>query len=151
MSNTIQSLALHIIIHTHFLLFENMSMKTTKNMRGFMCQSQAATAVCMATTTSRSLVIVPRRAEKTLIDHNTRFSNNARYSRLVDAHRLAVGNKPFMKKEHDPHHQPKPIQKPSSSLASPDNVFQVRLRSSRKINFDITFLLDATHFVTSDH
>ncbi|XP_075674635.1 heavy metal-associated isoprenylated plant protein 30-like [Castanea sativa] len=102
-----------------------MSMRTTKNMRGFMCQSQAATAVCMATTTSRSSVIVPRRAEKTLIDHKTRFNNNARYSRLVDTHRLAVGNKPFMKREHDPHHQAKPIQKPSSSLASPDNVFQV--------------------------
>jgi len=109
-----------------------------------MCQSQAATAVCMATTTSRSSVIVPRRAEKTLIDHNTRFSNNARYSRLVDTHRLAVGNKSFMKRERDPHHQPKPIQKPSSSLALPDNVFQVRLRSLRKINFDITFLLDVT-------
>lgn len=119
-------------------------MRTTKNMRGFMCQSQAATAVCMPTTTSRSSVIVPRRAEKTLIDHNTRFSNNARYSRLVDTHRLAVGNKPFTKRERDPHLQPKPIQKPSSSLALPDNVFQVRLRSLRKINFDITFLLDVT-------
>ncbi|KAB1206933.1 Copper transport protein ATX1 [Morella rubra] len=96
-------------------------------MRGFMCQSTAATAVCM-TPDTRS-VIVPRRSERTLID-SRRLIDNAKYSRLVESPGLPLGRKrpysvPCRKRGgQDPGLEPKALQKPSS-LASSDNVFQV--------------------------
>ncbi|XP_062177956.1 protein SODIUM POTASSIUM ROOT DEFECTIVE 2-like isoform X2 [Alnus glutinosa] len=109
-----------------------MSVRTTKKMRGFMCQSPAATAVCMATD-SRSVVVPRRSSERSsiLIDNKRFVINNAKYSRLVDRPpKLAVGTKkrsdsaPCKKREQDPEHQPNTLQKPSS-IASSDNVFQV--------------------------
>jgi hypothetical protein len=112
-----------------------MSVRTTKKMRGFMCQSPAATAVCMATD-SRSVVVPRRSSERSsiLIDNKRFVINNAKYSRLVDRPpKLAVGTKkrsdsaPCKKREQDPEHRPNTLQKPSS-IASSDNVFQVSLR-----------------------
>jgi hypothetical protein len=122
-------------------------MRTGKKMRGFMCQSPAATAVCMAVD-SRS-VIVPRRAsdQRSLIDHRRlNMINNGKYTRL------AVGDKradfaPCMKREQDPEHQPKPpLQKPSS-IASSDTVFQVSCRRMLPIYIYIYVLPDVTHLL----
>lgn len=61
-------------------------------MGGFMCQSPAATAVCM-TSDSRSAIVPGRRlapvdqcVTTTIGDHNARLFNAAKYSRLVDHH-----------------------------------------------------------------
>uniref|UniRef100_A0A1D1ZHU7 Copper transport protein ATOX1 n=1 Tax=Anthurium amnicola TaxID=1678845 RepID=A0A1D1ZHU7_9ARAE len=56
----------------------------TGRMHGFMCQSQASTAVCIPGDT-RS-VIVPRRPDRTLVDH-PRAPADFKYSRLVDSRR----------------------------------------------------------------
>lgn len=82
-----------------------------------MCHSPAATAVCIPGD-PRS-VIVPRRPDRILVDHS-RLINNAKYSRLVEPHRLAPTTKrsvlvPVMKRDHPP-----------SSAAPMDHVFQVR-------------------------
>ncbi|KAK9287481.1 hypothetical protein L1049_015902 [Liquidambar formosana] len=110
-----------------------MNKKTSKKMRGgFMCQSPAATAVCM-TGDPRS-VIVPRRPDRTLVDH-TRLINNAKYTRLVESRRFAAAaaNKrsiliPSIKRPRDrdpPAQQPKAATHKPSSLAPSDQVFQV--------------------------
>lgn len=120
-----------------------MSKPKTRTMRGFMCQSPAATAVCM-TADTRS-VIVPRRSERTLID-SRRLIDNAKYSRLVESPVLPLGRKrpysvPCKKRGgQDPGLEPKALQKPSS-LASSDNVFQVRLRRMLLISVLYSFFL----------
>ncbi|XP_059448500.1 protein SODIUM POTASSIUM ROOT DEFECTIVE 1-like [Corylus avellana] len=103
----------------------SMRSRTSKKMRGFMCQSPAATAVCMATDSGS--VVVPRRSsnQRAQIDHRRlNMINNGKYTRLaVDDKRADFA--PCMKREQDPEHLPKPpLQKPSS-IASSDTVFQV--------------------------
>lgn len=66
-----------------------MNMKAAKNMRGFMCQSPAATAVCMA---SEPLsVIVQRRPDRTLTDH-ARLLNNTQCTRLIESRSRALAS-----------------------------------------------------------
>uniref|UniRef100_F6H1N1 HMA domain-containing protein n=1 Tax=Vitis vinifera TaxID=29760 RepID=F6H1N1_VITVI len=96
-------------------------------MRGLMCHSPAATAVCIPGD-PRS-VIVPRRPDRTLVDHS-RLINNAKYSRLVESHRFTPAAKrsvlvPAMKRGHRPSAEPMPFHPPSST-PSLDHVFQVR-------------------------
>ncbi|XP_027106318.1 uncharacterized protein [Coffea arabica] len=60
-----------------------MSMKAAKNMRGFMCQSPAATAVCMA---SEPLSVIVRRgpeSDRTLAEH-ARLIDSTKHSRMVE-------------------------------------------------------------------
>ncbi|PSS29203.1 Protein SODIUM POTASSIUM ROOT DEFECTIVE 1 like [Actinidia chinensis var. chinensis] len=60
-------------------------------MRGFMCHSQAATAVCTA---GDSLsVIVPRRPDQTSVDHAS-LIKTAKYTRLVETRRLGDSEVP---------------------------------------------------------
>lgn len=54
-------------------------------MRGFMCQPNASTAVCIPG--DAHSVVVPRRPDRTLVDHARIV--DLRYSRLVDHPRLA--------------------------------------------------------------
>ncbi|XP_057988980.1 protein SODIUM POTASSIUM ROOT DEFECTIVE 1-like [Hevea brasiliensis] len=129
--------------------------KSGRKMRGFMCQSTAATAVC-ALNDPRS-VIVPRRPERTLqqlLDNPSSSSssssrlllkkstnNGVEYSRLVEspvsflppaaANRsssLLVSS--IKKKEINNHNnsqenRPKPMLQNPTSMASSDQVFQV--------------------------
>lgn len=108
--------------------------KMTMMPRGFMCHSQAATAVCVSSADAASSAIVPAA-------RNTRMINNARYSRLVESRRFVNpadhGKKPvtlssMIKKEtalnHHHHHHSKvkmSLQKTPQVLPSADNVFQV--------------------------
>ena len=94
-----------------------------------MCHSPAATAVCIPGD-PRS-VIVPRRPDRTLVEHS-RLINNAKYSRLVDSHRFSPGAKrsvlmPAMKRDRRPSGEPMPYHHPPSSAPSLDDVFQVRV------------------------
>lgn len=60
-----------------------MNKKAAKNMRGFMCQSPAATAVCMA---SEPLSVIVRRgpaSDRTLAEQ-ARLIDTTRYSRIVE-------------------------------------------------------------------
>ncbi|KAF3434991.1 hypothetical protein FNV43_RR22078 [Rhamnella rubrinervis] len=105
-----------------------------KMMGGFMCHSQAATAVCM--NPDFGSVIVPRRPtdDRTLID-DTRLStiNNAKYTRLVESRRFSdqrLSDKrsvsvPSIRKRQAFEGHPKPLQKQLSPDHSSDNVFQV--------------------------
>ncbi|XP_022727107.1 heavy metal-associated isoprenylated plant protein 8-like [Durio zibethinus] len=93
-------------------------------MRGFMCQSTAVNAACMAAD-PRSAVM-PRRLDRILIDE-TRLINNAKYSRLAESPRFVGGDKrrivtPFIRREQNQEQKPKPLKKPVQ-LASSD--FQV--------------------------
>ena len=97
-------------------------------MRGFMCQSTAVNAACMAAD-PRSAVM-PRKLDRLLIDD--RRLNNARYSRLVGSRRFVGADKrpivtPFVRREQNQEQKPKPLHKPVQ-LASSEHVFQVRLR-----------------------
>ncbi|MQM10536.1 hypothetical protein Taro_043431 [Colocasia esculenta] len=58
----------------------------TRKMHGFMCQSQASTAVCIPGD-ARS-VVVPRRPDRTLVDHARVV--DLKYSRLGDGRRPAA-------------------------------------------------------------
>jgi len=62
-----------------------MSMKSSdwKMRRGFMCHSQASTAVCMSTRDPRP-VVVPKRLERSVFLDDTRLINYAKYSKLVE-------------------------------------------------------------------
>ncbi|KAI9121413.1 hypothetical protein K1719_008446 [Acacia pycnantha] len=66
-----------------------MSLKSTnrKMRRGFMCHSQASTAVCMSTSDHRS-VVVPRRPDRTIFLDDTRLINYVKYSKLVEPRRF---------------------------------------------------------------
>ncbi|KAL6964304.1 hypothetical protein U1Q18_035360 [Sarracenia purpurea var. burkii] len=50
-------------------------------MRGFLCQSPAATAVCM-TGDTRSVIVPRRRPERTLVDHASLINTTKYYTRL---------------------------------------------------------------------
>lgn len=116
--------------------------KMTMMPRGFMCHSQAATAVCVSSADAARSAIVPAA-------RNTRMINNARYSRLVESRRFVNpadhGKKPvtlssMIKKEtalnHHHHHHSTvkmSLQKKPQVLPSADNVFQVL------INYLVTF------------
>ncbi|KAJ8755023.1 hypothetical protein K2173_015535 [Erythroxylum novogranatense] len=87
-------------------------------MKGFMCQSTAATAVC-SVADPRS-VILPRNSRPEarmshLLDNTNRFINNAKYSRLAESRRFSSS----IKRRENAEQKPKPIQKPA------DQVFQV--------------------------
>ncbi|PRQ20257.1 putative heavy metal-associated domain, HMA [Rosa chinensis] len=112
--------------------------KMTMMPRGFMCHSQAATAVCVSSADAARSAIVPAA-------RNTRMINNynVRYSKIVESRRSGNladhGKKPVLlssmiKREsalnyhHHHHHHSKPkmsLQKTASVLPSTDNVFQV--------------------------
>ncbi|KAJ1402266.1 Heavy metal-associated domain, HMA [Sesbania bispinosa] len=85
--------------------------------RGFMCHSQASTAVCMSTRDHRS-VVVPRKPERSVFLHDTRLIN---YSKLVDSSRSNAVSKIKLKGQgQDQAIQPRELQKTPT-----DNVFQV--------------------------
>ncbi|GFY89156.1 hypothetical protein Acr_06g0010960 [Actinidia rufa] len=99
-------------------------------MRGFMCQSPAATAVCMA---GESLsVIVPRRPDQTSVDHAS-LIKNAKYTRVVGTHRLGDSEVPKKRstlrsdeeKGRERKVQQKPPPPPPPTTRSSDQVFQV--------------------------
>ncbi|XP_042493972.1 protein SODIUM POTASSIUM ROOT DEFECTIVE 1-like [Macadamia integrifolia] len=75
-----------------------MNTKTSKKMRGFMCNSPAATAVCI-TGDARS-VIVPRRPDRSSVAlaHHAMLSNSlsSKYTRLVESQRFS----PFSSDNH---------------------------------------------------
>ncbi|KAG6651987.1 heavy metal-associated isoprenylated plant protein 3-like [Carya illinoinensis] len=115
-----------------------MNMTTTKKMRGFkfMCQSPAATEVLCMTDDSRS-VIVPRKSDQRTLrtsDNKRYLLSNGDYSRFVESpnysKRLDI-SVPRLKREYQDAdlNQQKPAHdlqiKPSSVLASSDNVYQV--------------------------
>ncbi|KAL5187709.1 Protein SODIUM POTASSIUM ROOT DEFECTIVE 3 [Glycine soja] len=63
-----------------------MSLKSSERKimrRGFMCHSQASTAVCMSTRDPRS-VVVPKKLERRVFLDDTRLINYAKYSKLVE-------------------------------------------------------------------
>ncbi|CAL5329634.1 unnamed protein product [Camellia sinensis] len=105
-----------------------MKMKTSVKMgrRGFMCQSPAATAVCM-TGDPRS-VILPRRP-----DHAPTLLNNINnYTRLVESRRFGSADKrssnalvPSVKTDRAIDRDRKALHKPPSVTSSSDQVFQV--------------------------
>ncbi|KAF8404546.1 hypothetical protein HHK36_009433 [Tetracentron sinense] len=103
-----------------------MDLNRTKKMRGFMCQSPAATAVCMIGD-PRS-VIAPRRPDRTLVDH-ARFINNPKYSRLVQSRRFAMGDHSrsvsMSSISRERERKPSKIFTTPTSLTSSDHVFQV--------------------------
>ncbi|KAI8025161.1 Protein SODIUM POTASSIUM ROOT DEFECTIVE 1 [Camellia lanceoleosa] len=105
-----------------------MKMKTSVKMgrRGFMCQSPAATAVCM-TGDPRS-VILPRRP-----DHAPTLLNNTNnYTRLVESRRFGSADKrssnalvPSVKTDRAIDRDRKALHKSPSVTSSSDQVFQV--------------------------
>lgn len=129
-----------------------MNLKTSKKMRGLMCHSPAATAVCIPGD-PRS-VIVPRRPDRTLVDHST-LINNAKYSRLVESHRFSPAPKtkrsvllPATKRDLQPNRDPIPFHHPPPSAPSLDDVFQVRFMTYSihhfnmvRLGYDIVLLL----------
>ncbi|XP_012436019.1 uncharacterized protein LOC105762717 isoform X1 [Gossypium raimondii] len=95
-------------------------------MRGFMCQSAAVNATCMAVD-PRSAV-VPRKLARIRTD-NTRLIKNCNYSRLVESQRFVRDDKrsivtPLVRKERNQEQKPMPHSR-SVQLASSDHVFQV--------------------------
>ncbi|TYH94055.1 hypothetical protein ES332_A12G014800v1 [Gossypium tomentosum] len=95
-------------------------------MRGFMCQSAAVNATCMAVD-PRSAV-VPRKLTRIRTD-NTRLINNYKYSRLVESQRFVGDDKrsivtPLVRKERNQEQKPMPHSR-SVQLVSSDHVFQV--------------------------
>lgn len=132
-----------------------MNLKTTSKklkMRGFMCQTPTATAVCM-TSDSRS-VIVPRKPDRTsnMLDNTRLINNKAKYTRLnVESHRFTHkggGDQnpiflPSINKEKD-NLRPNPTAnsfqiKQQPSQDSQNQVFQVR--SSYMYLFSSSFLI----------
>ncbi|KAL6176543.1 hypothetical protein ACLB2K_053176 [Fragaria x ananassa] len=110
--------------------------KTTMMPRGFMCHSQAATAVCLSSADAARSAIISGARNTTMINNNY----NARYSKIVESRRFVNqadhGNKPVLLSsmiKREPtlnyhHHYSKPkmsLQKTPSVLPSADNVFQV--------------------------
>ncbi|KAF8377273.1 hypothetical protein HHK36_030648 [Tetracentron sinense] len=96
-------------------------------MRGFMCQSPAATVVCM-TGDSRS-VIVPRRPDRKLVDHS-RFMNATKYSRVVDSPGTPLGDRrsasePSIKRAREREPNPSRNCNVPASLTLSNHVFQV--------------------------
>ncbi|KAF7803698.1 protein SODIUM POTASSIUM ROOT DEFECTIVE 1-like [Senna tora] len=71
-----------------------MSQKSSnrKMRKGFMCHSQASTAVCMSTRDHRS-VIVPRRPDRNIFLDDTRLLNYPKYSKLVEPRRIGPADK----------------------------------------------------------
>ncbi|KAG8368696.1 hypothetical protein BUALT_Bualt15G0072500 [Buddleja alternifolia] len=98
----------------------SMNMKASKKMKGFMCHSQASTAICMAH--DYRSVIVPR--------NQVRLANNTKYIRLGEQRRRTpefVRRSSFpvsssLKKDEENHYKP---QEAANSLAISDNLFQV--------------------------
>ncbi|CAL0324536.1 unnamed protein product [Lupinus luteus] len=94
-----------------------MTLKTNnrKMRRGFMCNSQASTAVCMSTRDARS-VIVPRKPDRSVFLDDTRLINYAKYSKLVESRRP----NPLPKIKQSQSIEPRELQ-----IATTDSVFQV--------------------------
>ncbi|KAK7319406.1 hypothetical protein RJT34_04127 [Clitoria ternatea] len=112
-------------IGTHFFPSRNsssvMSLKSNnkKMRRGFMCHSQASTAVCMSTRDPRS-VVVPRRIERSVFLDDTRLISYAKYSKLVEPPKP---NPVPMIKLRDQDQAIQPTREPQKTPS--DNVFQV--------------------------
>ncbi|XP_058077645.1 protein SODIUM POTASSIUM ROOT DEFECTIVE 2-like [Magnolia sinica] len=104
------------------------SMKTAK-MTGFLCQSPAATAVCM-TGDPRSMII-PKRPNRSAVDRARPI--DLRYARLAESRRFALGDKRSLsmsslaKRDHQPSMASNvaSLSSASSSLSSADHDFQV--------------------------
>ncbi|KAJ8625758.1 hypothetical protein MRB53_034288 [Persea americana] len=96
-------------------------MKRT-NMAGFLCKSPAATAVC--TTIDPRSAIVPRRPQRSSVDHAMLM--DMKYSRLVESRRFALAEKrskamsAARRECRNPHNTSN-----VSSLSTSDHVFQV--------------------------
>lgn len=116
------------------MMSQKSSHKKLRN--GFMCHSRASTAVCMSTRDPRSIVVVPKRHDRTIFvdDDHTRLINYAnKYSKLVQSrsrsissNRESVSRVPKIKQRNldqveEENEPPKELQKTPT-----DNVFQVR-------------------------
>ncbi|XP_028753232.1 heavy metal-associated isoprenylated plant protein 3-like [Neltuma alba] len=110
-----------------------MSLKSTnrKMRRGFMCHSQASTAVCMSTADRRS-VVVPRRPERSIFLDDTRLINYPKYSKLVEPLRFEPVDKkalavaaPKMKQKMRERGQDEEKEPRAVHQAPTDQVFQV--------------------------
>ncbi|TKY59521.1 Copper transport protein ATX1 [Spatholobus suberectus] len=101
-----------------------MSLKSSdrKMRRGFMCHSQASTAVCMSTRDHRS-VAVPRRLDRSVFLDDTKLINYARYSKLVEPPRSNPVPKIKLrgKDQDQANNEPRELQKTQTD----NNVFQV--------------------------
>ncbi|KAK6916048.1 hypothetical protein RJ641_018909 [Dillenia turbinata] len=98
-----------------------------KKMRGFMCHSPAATAVC--TTGDPRSAIVPRRPDRTLVDHS-KLINAAKYTRLVESRRYPPLNKrqvlgPSLKRDRALPVREKKPNEIAPAITTSDHVFQV--------------------------
>nr|DAD40262.1 TPA_asm: hypothetical protein HUJ06_014585 [Nelumbo nucifera] len=109
-----------------------MNMKTTNKMRGLMCQSPGATAVCMPGD-PRS-VVVPRRPDRSLVDDSMLI--NSKYYRLIEPRRLSSlgDNRPAplslsssIRREREFERRSSSTCSIPTSLASSDQAFQVRV------------------------
>ncbi|XP_010261208.1 PREDICTED: protein SODIUM POTASSIUM ROOT DEFECTIVE 2-like [Nelumbo nucifera] len=107
-----------------------MNMKTTNKMRGLMCQSPGATAVCMPGD-PRS-VVVPRRPDRSLVDDSMLI--NSKYYRLIEPRRLSSlgDNRPAplslsssIRREREFERRSSSTCSIPTSLASSDQAFQV--------------------------
>lgn len=102
-----------------------MKTKAAKNMRGLMCHSAGATAVCMATE-PLSVIVQRKSLDRNLTEH-ARLINNAKYIRLGEAHRLTTRIQrsttvPSLTVKSD---QEETSKAANSSVAVKDQVFQV--------------------------
>ncbi|XLS87911.1 hypothetical protein HN51_038077 [Arachis hypogaea] len=104
----------------------NMMSQKTKSSRkmvrrGFMCHSQASTAVCMSTHDNRS-VVVPRRPDRSVSLDDSKLINPSKYSKLGESRRFRPV--PLIKQRGEDHvqvmNQPRELHKPPT-----ENVFQV--------------------------
>ncbi|KAL5703900.1 hypothetical protein ACHQM5_022393 [Ranunculus cassubicifolius] len=69
-----------------------MDMKSVKKvgMGGFMCSSQATTAVCMTAGDSRSVIVPRRHVHSSFVDHSMLMNNTSKYSRLAESRRRSI-------------------------------------------------------------
>ncbi|WVZ23070.1 hypothetical protein V8G54_001614 [Vigna mungo] len=102
-----------------------MSLKSSdwKMRRGFMCHSQASTAVCMSTRDPRS-VVLPKRLERTVFLDDTRLINYAKYSKLVEPPRSNPVPKIKLRVQDQDQDQAKNQPKELLKTDNDNNVFQ---------------------------
>ncbi|XP_010269157.1 PREDICTED: protein SODIUM POTASSIUM ROOT DEFECTIVE 2-like [Nelumbo nucifera] len=109
-----------------------MNVKTRKKMRGFMCQSPGATAVCIPGD-PRSVIVPRRPAGRSSVDHSLFI--NSKYSRLIESRKLPLGgdNRPApplslsssIQRERELERKSSNACSLSTALTSSDQVFQV--------------------------
>lgn len=125
-----------------------MSLKSSdwKMRRGFMCHSQASTAVCMSTRDPPS-VLLPKRLERTVFLDDTRLINYAKYSKLVEPPRSNPVPKIKLRVQDQDQakNQPKELLKTDKD----NNVFQVSYFSPQLAEMQMSFCHMLPYFMFS--